>query len=133
MSKRLGLRNPNKRISGERDHSKNLAKIRCDLGGWWLYKTNPSQTTKTKNNYSYVGLVWVVRVVVWVTLLAEHYIVRKKFDVICTVFGLKGMSVRRIDFVVIFFQWTQNWTALNFKVNFQPLIQLNSRGSQNSS
>ena len=37
-------------------------------------------------------------------------------------------DVRRIDFVVIFFQWTQNWTALNFEVNFQPLIQLNSRG-----
>ena len=32
-------------------------------------------------------------------------------------------DVRRIDFVVIFFQWTQNWTALNFEVNFQPLIQ----------
>ena len=32
-------------------------------------------------------------------------------------------NVRRIDFVVIFFQWTQNWTALNFEVNFQPLIQ----------
>ena len=42
-------------------------------------------------------------------------------------------DVRRIDFVVIFFQWTQNWTALNFEVNFQPLIQLNSRGSQNNS
>ena len=34
-------------------------------------------------------------------------------------------DVRRIDFVVIFFQWTQNWTALNFEVNFQPLIQVN--------
>ena len=32
-------------------------------------------------------------------------------------------DVWRIDFVVIFFQWTQNWTALNFEVNFQPLIQ----------
>ena len=42
-------------------------------------------------------------------------------------------DVRRIDFVVIFFQRTQNWTALNFEVNFQPLIQLNSRGSQNNS
>ena len=41
-------------------------------------------------------------------------------------------DVRRIVFVVIFFQWTQNWTALNFEVNFQPLIQLNSRGSQNN-
>ena len=44
-----------------------------------------------------------------------------------------GRDVRRIDFVVIFLQWTQNWTALNFEVNFQPLIQLNSRGSQNNS
>ena len=42
-------------------------------------------------------------------------------------------DVRRIEFVVIFFQWTQNWTALNFEVNFQPLIQLNSRGLQNRS
>ena len=32
-------------------------------------------------------------------------------------------DVPRIYFVVIFFQWTQNWTALNFEVNFQPLIQ----------
>ena len=42
-------------------------------------------------------------------------------------------DVRRIDFVVIFFQWTQKWTALNFEVSFQPLIQLNSRVSQNNS
>ena len=41
-------------------------------------------------------------------------------------------DVRRIDFVMIFFQWTQNWTALNFEVNFHPLIQPNSKGSQNN-
>ena len=37
-------------------------------------------------------------------------------------------DVRRSDFVVIFFQLTQNWTALNFEVNFRPLIQWDSRG-----
>ena len=41
-------------------------------------------------------------------------------------------DVRRIDFVVIFFQWTQNWTALNFEVNFQPLIQPYSSRSINN-
>ena len=37
-------------------------------------------------------------------------------------------DVRRSDFVVIFFQLTQNWTALNFEVNFRPLIQWDSSG-----
>ena len=37
-------------------------------------------------------------------------------------------DVRRSYFVVIFFQLTQNWTALNFEVNFRPLIQWDSRG-----
>ena len=41
-------------------------------------------------------------------------------------------DVRRIDFVMIFFQWTQNWTALNLKVNFRALIQPYSSGLQNS-
>ena len=37
-------------------------------------------------------------------------------------------DVRHSDFVVIFFQLTQNWTALNFEVNFRPLIQWDSSG-----
>ena len=37
-------------------------------------------------------------------------------------------DIRRSEFVVIFFQLTQNWTALNFEVNFRPLIQWDSRG-----
>ena len=41
---------------------------------------------------------------------------------------LPQTDVRRSDFVVIFFQLTQNWTALNFEVNFRPLIQWDSRG-----
>ena len=41
-------------------------------------------------------------------------------------------DVRRIDFVVIFFHLTQNWTALNLKVNFSALNQPYSNGLQNS-
>ena len=37
-------------------------------------------------------------------------------------------DVRRSYFVVFFFQLTQNWTALNFEVNFRPLIQRDSTG-----
>ena len=36
---------------------------------------------------------------------------------------LPQTDVRRSDFVVIFFHCTQNWTALNFAVNFRVLIQ----------
>ena len=32
-------------------------------------------------------------------------------------------DVRRSGFVVIIFHWTQNWTVLNFAVNFEPLIR----------
>ena len=51
----------------------------------------------------------------------------------CLLFGtrhtvLLETDVQRSDFVVIFFQLTQNWTALNFEVNFRPLIQWDSRG-----
>lgn len=33
-------------------------------------------------------------------------------------------DIRHIGFVAIIFHWTQNWTALNSAVNFQPLIRL---------
>ena len=62
--------------------------------------------------------------------LCSHYLdlkLRREHTV------LLETDVRRSDFVVIFFQVTQNWTALNFEVNFRPLIQWDSRGPFNKS
>ena len=41
-------------------------------------------------------------------------------------------QVRHIEFLLFILQSNQNWGAINFVVNFHPLIQPNSRGSLNS-
>ena len=41
-------------------------------------------------------------------------------------------QVRRIELLLFILQSNQNWGAINFVVNFHPLIQPNSRGSLNS-
>ena len=48
----------------------------------------------------------------------------EKYPPHCTAWN----SSTTLWFCCHFFQLTQNWTALNFKVNFRPLIQWDSRG-----